>query len=1192
MSGYSYGHRSGAGTRFIGGGGIQASYAANPHAGEQPASGHHSYGAMSYQHIPAISESADFGGNYASGDQMNCYQRQSQTPQTHPPRMNSTNMHGDSRGLSETNAYNRHPSAGMQTAYSAMSVPGAPATRRSSVPPNVAMNSFSTMQRSHSFTGQSDSQYSNRNNAMAQSQYQSNCSSQTQHFGDGYGGYGAQIQAQSSLTYNRSSMVKSANVWDRSNQSQMGPNSFSTTHAANAAFSHKSATNHHFQSGMPYQSSQTNSQNMYAADSSGMHSSSVVNGGAAASEYEMRGNQSVHSSTKSMMGQSQSYGNNQAMYGTSVGNIAGRMRTPNQRPVAGSMYNSYQSGNQMPGSLQRLKHFGPMPNSSSGYSRTNVRPSDVQNHGTNSVMKNAGNGGNSMAGGLQGSWQSGNNASNGYAAQNLHTSTQMTSNVPFNGLPHQSNMQSQSVNYNPNSNFGMSHQQQTSQNCSAPMHSNAMMDNTTSSTSAVYGQSGTTNSSQFPTTGCQEKIDPSSVACLSDLSSDTDAMIQQLNQDRIFSAELEKLAWLSRNPMSDDSNADAVAITSTMSTTMPMADSVVMSSACAGSNAFQSQTSVDDMLDGGTCVTASNPEQNSKTGNTNAQMGGVSGGSRSPNTSAAGTFQQGNSSMPCQQEQASSSSAPQTPNSTVNTNKSAPNNASGNSTIDTNTDSNKNKQAGSGDGSDSQNSVQQLQRMTQSIKDTSKQDELMKVASSQHAEYLSHSSSDGYGSQNCIAALSAACRNIIADMDNSMPKPNGSQKVQSPLGSKNNKFDLGPGYGGKSDALSGFGSGPPSVTSMGDQFVSPSTCMMTPTINCVPMDAFPTNFNGANPMSMPDYQGKFHDYLEQNVPMQMGGRRMDEKPRKGRRRRKSEEFSTEQLISCSMMPAKPKRKYRKRSAQNPPSVESMEGPLSVDNAVFTPLSESSSHQADDMGYRSATQTPNSVHNSWGMEPKMSCSDSISIAMSIADGNQMEHVSQDLLDSVFSPDTTMSSTTNHEPQESGNGMMQGSPVMHNQSPLGPPHLNNNHPMNATQKHTMFPPQSNNTVSSTGEANCPYISTSTNSANINTKNKESEEAHPLEILQAQIKMQRKQFNLGDGQQAQNNAQKDNVKAANNVRTEEPLPSDLDMDLLSSEETAWYLSGDQPKDGGGGGLWEDLCPKGQTNTSSKPLLLAMQS
>ncbi|XP_070573047.1 myb-like protein AA [Ptychodera flava] len=62
---------------------------------------------------------------------------------------------------------------------------------------------------------------------------------------------------------------------------------------------------------------------------------------------------------------------------------------------------------------------------------------------------------------------------------------------------------------------------------------------------------------------------------------------------------------------------------------------------------------------------------------------------------------------------------------------------------------------------ESPNAVKQLQRMTQSLKD--KQEE---VSKSRHVQYLSHNSDPATtSSQNCIAALSAACRNMIADLD-------------------------------------------------------------------------------------------------------------------------------------------------------------------------------------------------------------------------------------------------------------------------------------------------------------------------------------------------------------------------------------------------------------------------------------------
>ncbi|XP_071508083.1 uncharacterized protein [Diadema antillarum] len=1211
MSGYSYGHRSGFATQYGGGGGggNESSYHTNANSSARPSNGQNSYGAMAYPHIPSINESAEFSGS-CGAEQLNFYHRQNQS---HNHRMNSGD-HVENRMISSTNmdatAYHRQSIAGMQSGYPGM------AGRRASVPPNAATNSYpSSIQRSQSFPPPADG--CNNRGIHGQSSYQTNLSNQMQNFGDGYPGYSSQNQSQSSMTmsYQRpAAMMKSNEMWDRTNASQMGPNSYSSSHAVTPHYSNRTANQHHLQSGVPYASQSQTTSRMYPAAghhiAGGMQSaatdmSMTIGGESTSSEFGMRSNQCVNSTT--MMGQS--YGSNQAIYGSTPGmaHAGPRMRMPHQRHYPSPSFNSTMCGNQTLGSVQKLRHFGPMPNSSPSFSRTNpVRQPVVPTHGSNTRNMGAvSTGMNTQHSG----WQTSSASHGGY--NNPNSQTSQMNNVPYSGLPPPSNMPPQQMNYS-GTIGGMSMQQQPQQqqqqqqqprNYSGTMHSNAMMENV-ATPAGMYPQnaqcSGAANPGHFLSTGShsQEKFDslsstqfPNSV-----LNSDTDTVIQQLNQDRIFSAELEKLARLSRNPMSDDF------VPTGSSDTAPATVRDDVNTACAGSSTFQPQTTVDELLDGPGCIPSVNSDSSSNPVKLSDPSTLSTSSQKSPNVSVSGSYQTNCSGS--QQEQASSSSAPQTPNSTVGASVSLVSKAPANTMPSTSKNETSaectQRQDKSGDGGENQNSVQQLQKMTQSIKDTSKQEDLMKVASSQHAEYLSHSSSDGYGSQNCIAALSAACRNIIADMDSSMPKQNGPQKVHSPLSAKKHSFENASSYGVKSDALTGFGGGMPAVTTMADQFVVPSSCSMTSVPNCnVPMDSyntFSTTYNnGVTPMPMTDFQGKYHDFLEQNVPMQMGGRRMDEKPRKGRRRRKSEEFSTDHLISGSIPQTKPKRKYRKRSAQNPPSVESMEGPLSVDNVAFTPLSESSSHQADDMGYRSATQTPNSVHNSWGMDAKMSCSDSISIAMSIADGNQMEHVSQDLLDSVFSPDTTMSSTTNPDLPESGSCVMQGSPpVIHNRSPLRPPNLNNNHPISTSHKRNMFLPQSNNTVSSTGEAASTYISTSTHSGNGCGKPKDTEEAHPLEILQEQIKIQRKQFNLGE-----TNPSKKDSTTTNNMRVENhesksepPLPSDLDMDLLTSEET-WYLPEDQPKDvGEGGGLWDDLCQKGQTNTSSKPLLLAMQS
>ncbi|XP_022103846.1 mucin-5AC-like isoform X2 [Acanthaster planci] len=657
-----------------------------------------------------------------------------------------------------------------------------------------------------------------------------------------------------------------------------------------------------------------------------------------------------------------------------------------------------------------------------------------------------------------------------------------------------------------------------------------------------------------------------------------------IRRNMIFSAELEKLARLSRDPMADDFPGGLNAISgasqiqdSVSSLPQPVKNPPYLNgtSANVAPGLFNNQgpTSVENSTSMGKSFQSPSATTTSITTNQSVKM-----------TSAPSSVTESCAAV---------SSAPSTPSSNAAVaQQTSPDSNSARpirtSPVTNPTTSTPTTVTSQDKGKDSENAVQQLQRLTQSLKE--KKDDGVKGS---HMEYLSHSGdgSSSIGGQNCIAALSAACRNMIADMDSSVPKLTSTS--HSPLGMKsvidNPGNILGQKYTPTPSSQTSYGpqmpeqmfsppgaSGQnisPPLVSMGDSFGSPS-------------------YSTASVPS--DYQMQFSDFLEQSVPMQMNTRRPEDKPRKKGKRKKSDEVND--MLAASTIGPK-KRRGRKKSSQNPLSVESFDQPPSLENlSASTPLSDGQLPLVEENSNRSATQTPNMPSNSWRTsDTKLNSSESVPSLLSNHQPPSVDSDSatQDFLDSVFSPDTTMSAT-NHEPVDSFSQL-----TCINQSHHSPASsLTSQQSMNETASTGSYSSQggltsrtsqnyqldnmdqsklamsqavkanrtSNSTVSSTGDLVSNPVSTSSDATDANSEMGASEEVHPLKILQAQIQLQRQQFNLNDSRPLPLKNTSRKTAGVNPTKKTGPssVQGEVDVNVLMAEEDAtWYVPSEQPKE-----------------------------
>ena len=717
-------------------------------------------------------------------------------------------------------------------------------------------------------------------------------------------------------------------------------------------------------------------------------------------------------------------------------------------------------------------------------------------------------------------------------------------------------------------------------------------------------------------------------------SQSADMSATQTRKNMIFSAELEKLARLSRNPMLDSdytlpSVPDVPAVPAAVAPAPPpiaLGGNQQLSSyqgthpppmtsnplpPCSGMQQPSGRRSVPNVYNAKMPGTPSATQPTvPPTKQTQSEKGYVSPANSAPPTPVVS--QSMSNVQRATPERTTASSAPATPattnqDTTRQTNSADPNINSGSAVASPSVS--KTTSASSEAKKDDS-----LQKLSQSVKD--KQDEITK-ANPNHREYLSDNHVPPTG-QNCIAALSAACRNMIADMDNTMPKQS-RQSVQSPLGNKS------------SDTLSVGSMRAPSVPgSVVSGQLTPSSDVSMSSIGmsgqgastplAMHMDNFSSPPSNYGNMMGNDYQTQYHDFLEQSVPMPLNNsKQMADKVRKPRKRRKSEDF----LDSGANQPGVKKRKPRKK-LQNPSSVESLETVQSLDNiSECTTLSDSHGQFGDDGNCRSASHTPTSVPTAWcPSNSRVSSAD-----MNCFGPNQLQQQSQlmdtdqstqDFLDSVFSPDTTMSNIM----QDVADSVMMGHVNPNHQSPTSSyasHHSNNDNasiasfhsqgslptPTSQTltnldqsqgSMHSNAPitngpksGQPNNTVSSSGDSVSTSVTTSGDRVDTSSDKSNSEEAHPLEILQAQIQLQRQQFNLSDSRPLP--MRESNVRKTNTAvrKTGTTLPGEVDVDVLMAEENStWYVPSEQSKEPEV--PWEQTrkttaTSKGRTNTSHWP-------
>ncbi|XP_038059179.1 putative GPI-anchored protein pfl2 [Patiria miniata] len=881
--------------------------------------------------------------------------------------------------------------------------------------------------------------------------------------------------------------------------------------------------------------------------------------------------------------------------GTAYNQMAvGQSRAPGYKHVTNSQQTAMGQSNMSASSQsQKLRHFGPMPNQSQNAHHMPYR-------GYNTADTSVNNGQSVVTPNMDGQYQHYNQ----YSAGTTTTRHGRLRSLDGRFVSGASSMQAGMAA----STFPVQNPNQRS--FDSVTHQQGVASHSFGNTNTAYYNNRTKTDAFSPTTmqtnaGCQETYTnqtylegqqrynamncPNAIAnenCPPAYQMPTDATQSEadIRRNMIFSAELEKLARLSRDPMADDFALGINPIDGA-----PQIPDTVSSLAQPVKNPPYPNATGGNMARGLFNNQGTNSSDNSTGMGKNFQSPSASASSVTTNQSVKMTSAPSSVTESC----AAALSAPSTPSSnagvapqtspdsnpTKPVRTSAPTNQS-TPTPTTVTSQDK--------GKDSQNAVQQLQRLTQSLKD--KKDDGVKGS---HMEYLSHSSdsSSSLGGQNCIAALSAACRNMIADMDSSVPKLTPTS--HSPVGMKAVMDNTGSILGQKYTPI------PSNQTSyasqMPEQMFSPSTANgqnISPPLVSIGDSFGSPPYNTANIPT--DYQVQFSDFLEQSVPMQMNTRRPEEKPRKKGKRKKSDEVND--MLTASTIGPK-KRRGRKKSSQNPLSVESFDQPPSLENFnASTPVSDGQLPLVEENPNRSATQTPNMLSNCWRTnDSKINSSESMPGLLSNHQPPSVDSdsVTQDFLDSVFSPDTTMS-TTNQEPVDSFSQL-----TCINQSHHSPASsLTSQQSMNETASTGSYSSQgglisrtnqnfqvenmeqsklavsqamkasktSNSTVSSTGDFISNPVSTSSDTTDPSSEKGAPEEVHPLKILQAQIQLQRQQFNLNDSRPLPlKNASR---KTAGVIPTKKTGPSsvqgEVDVNVLMAEEDAtWYMPSEQPKE-----------------------------
>ncbi|XP_071945018.1 uncharacterized protein [Antedon mediterranea] len=600
---------------------------------------------------------------------------------------------------------------------------------------------------------------------------------------------------------------------------------------------------------------------------------------------------------------------------------------------------------------------------------------------------------------------------------------------------------------------------------------------------------------------------------------------QLARTDRIFSQELEKLAKLSRNPMSEPFTASPIVppIDSTMNpqiNTFPGPTETVPSP-----NSFPKTAISPEFQPEPLPQPSQIPESDTFMQNTQMNRKPTKQMQSLPTTPFSGPSTPSNQATTTDIP-VSSSPANNTPVSNTFTNNDSGGLQSSEFT-DTKVDAEKRQN-------------KHLQRLTSHTMKDKQSD-----SKNQQGDYISHGNAEGNtegSSQNCIAALSAACRNMIAVMDSSMPKQ--KTPTQGQVSSSLPSFET----------LTTTNNPTPSYPSNQIGMTQNSMANNNANMNSFNNNQFNMNtdysFGGTNHYMGVDFQMQYHDFLEQSLPMQMTHKRPDEKPKRTRRRKVSEDMS-DQISNTTGQ----KRRRSTKKSQNPPSVDSIGTPQSTDNCATPALSDNFLDELTNTGtcntpmqsmsfgsLNSHTPSPNCVNS----KPSP-CQDGLS-------GNF------DNFESVFSPDTTAQSL----PQESDDGTNCGLNVntsLNSSKPSTPNRPSSNYsnaslPIVSPKSGSHFNSQPNSLPTST--------SSEFNVSQVPAENVMQEagkdSAHPLEILQQQIQIQRQQFNLGDTRSIGKDSSTVTTSSCNNINRS----SDISVDaLITDKNSAWYMTNDSKKD-----------------------------
>ncbi|XP_077995811.1 uncharacterized protein LOC144449182 isoform X2 [Glandiceps talaboti] len=562
--------------------------------------------------------------------------------------------------------------------------------------------------------------------------------------------------------------------------------------------------------------------------------------------------------------------------------------------------------------------------------------------------------------------------------------------------------------------------------------------------------------------------------------------------------------------------------------------------------------------------------------------------------------------------------------------------------------------------SESPNAVKQLQRMTQSLKE--KQEE---VSKSRHVQYLSHNSETTTSSnQNCIAALSEACRNMIADLDSPIQKSVNHQlySVVSDNGLHSPNFETIPGQLPPiTSAMTQspflpqnptFQSHPQPLDNLSSMGCSPVTDCGQQTPNSVSPGTFHLQYQNflLEPVDVPPPPPVVEQKPKRKPRAKKRNASQDREdaPKKQKRKRKKEstDFSslegeinsvessimgsideqTNKMLEEASLISETELNEQQKMASIETSVSQLENVKSCniensDNVLSTPPDIQSSSPLDavtlatisaespllitsppSLGSPQSQPIPSAIKCNEVTEREMTMQQqqphTPNMEQTSNNNNTIPNIKQNTADcSAFSSSLetannisscpgSVNSASDREEKMTFDGM-QSRPNSSNSMDgsqsvttfdLNCHSVNVTIPSNASIQ-SAPPLYPNSSIAmSTGAAAGVYVTTSTVSLPSGTtiqapvnpgypmvNNNQPTEAHPLEILQAQIQLQRQQFNISESRplpykNAPKAASSSKSKASKSGKAQNPV--DVEK-LMAEEDSTWYMPNETPKE-----------------------------